>query len=352
MGQEMRPLVKGVAYHGNRMLTHVREDLRDIVEHGFNNVVHMFSHNDWDRHKNIMGEIIKMTKDAGLDVWVDNWGLGGPPGDKSHFLAYYPNAHQYYSNGEMAPVHACYNNQDFVQFTKNWIDVVLEAGGEKIFWDEPHLIGEDMKDGKPGKWTCRCTTCQKLFSERYGKPMPSVFTPEVAEFRLWTVANYFQTVTAYAKKHQMENIICVMMDPSYGINLDTMDQLCGIETLDNIGSDPYWHGKAHGYEDVYRYVYERSKQNMDVCAHFKKNHNLWVQAFMNETGTEEEIIAATDAIYDAGARNIFVWGYRGSDANDYRSSQPDAAWKAVGDAMARITERDRNERLARARKLV
>ena len=88
----------GVAYHGNRMLKHIREDMLDIVQHNFNLVVHMLSHNDWDRHKNIMKEIVEISQDAGLEVWIDNWGLGGPPGDKSHFLSYYPEAHQVYSN--------------------------------------------------------------------------------------------------------------------------------------------------------------------------------------------------------------------------------------------------------------
>lgn len=38
----IKPLKRGVAYHGNRILRHVEEDLRDIIEHNFNLVVHMF----------------------------------------------------------------------------------------------------------------------------------------------------------------------------------------------------------------------------------------------------------------------------------------------------------------------
>ena len=53
----MEKLIKGVAYHGNRMLSHIHEDMKDIVNHGFNAILHMFSHNDWDRHKKIMKEI-------------------------------------------------------------------------------------------------------------------------------------------------------------------------------------------------------------------------------------------------------------------------------------------------------
>ena len=92
----MKPLHLGVAYHGNRMPHHARQDLLDIATHGMDTVVHMFSHTDWDRHKTVMKDIVTMSQDFGLEVWVDNWGLGGPPGDKSHFLSYYPDSHMYF----------------------------------------------------------------------------------------------------------------------------------------------------------------------------------------------------------------------------------------------------------------
>ena len=65
----------GAAYHGNRMPHHAREDLLDMATHGMDLVVHMFSHTDWDRHKMVMKDMIAMSEDIGLEVWVDNWGL-------------------------------------------------------------------------------------------------------------------------------------------------------------------------------------------------------------------------------------------------------------------------------------
>ena len=134
-----KPLRLGTAYHGNRMPHHAREDLLDIATHGMDLVVHMFSHTDWDRHKMVMKDILEMSMEFGLEPWVDNWGLGGPPGDKSHFLAYYPDSHMMLSNGEMDPVRACVNSPDFRRFTKEWIDTVYFIGGRTIFWDEPHM---------------------------------------------------------------------------------------------------------------------------------------------------------------------------------------------------------------------
>ena len=343
-------LIKGLAYHGNRMLTHVREDMREIAGSGFNTVLHMFSHNDWDRHKRIMKEIFGISADYGLDVWVDNWGLGGPPGDKSHFLAYHPEAHQVNSDGTLSPVRACYNAPSFVRFTQDWIDAVHEAGARKIFWDEPHFT--DERRGGERIWTCRCENCQKLFAERYGKAMPAEFTPEVDAFRKWTITNYFQNAAEYAKAQGMYNSVCVMFPsgenpPDFGVDLDS---ICATPALDNIGSDPYWlHSGANGYADVYRFVYEKTKHNLDLCAKHGKDHNIWLQTYSNPADNEDEIIAAADAIYDAGARTIFAWGFRGSDANDYRAIAPERTWYATKAAFERISERHRDALRAEAR---
>ena len=48
-GVPIRALKTGYAYHGNRMPQHVEADLRDMVSHNANRIVHMFSHTDWDR---------------------------------------------------------------------------------------------------------------------------------------------------------------------------------------------------------------------------------------------------------------------------------------------------------------
>ncbi|MDF2670627.1 MAG: hypothetical protein K0R67_2933 [Paenibacillus sp.] len=334
-------LVKGIAYHGNRILRHVETDMRDIVEHHFNLVVHMFSHTDWDRHRNIMKEIIQITEGHGLDVWVDNWGIGGPPGDKSHFLQYSPSSHQVYSDGTLDPVRSCLNSPDFRKFTREWIDVVKDIGGKSIFWDEPHLAAKSMEDNKPKVWTCYCDRCKALFQEQYGKPMPSLFTSEVEAFRVWSVVDYFREVTRYSRDKQMENIVCVMLGASYGINLETIDQIAKLDTLDNIGSDPYWLGQK-GVEP-YEFVYQGTERNLDICKQYNKDHNIWIQGYMTPLGREEEIVWATDAAYDAGARTILVWGFRGSESNDYRAVHPDKTWRAIGDAMHRITERHRDE---------
>ena len=343
----MQKLRTGAAYHGNRMPHHARADLYDMARNHMNLVVHMLSHTDWDRHKTVMKDIVELSYEAGLEVWVDNWGLGGPPGDKSHVLAYYPDSHIYYGNGDMDPIRACLNSPDFRKFTKEWVDAVAFIGGKSIFWDEPHLPLKEV-NGKTYV-SCCCARCKKLFEDKYNKPMPGEMTPEMNDFRIDGIVDYFREVTEYSASKGIENIVCVMLGTHHGISLETIDRICSLPTLSNIGSDPYWVGSG---ANPYEFVYNNTLLNLDVCERFGKDHNIWIQSFNNPRSSEEEIVQATEAAYDAGARTIIAWGYYGSTSNDYRAKNPDAAWAAVCAGMERIWNFERDRVLVENRKLV
>ena len=341
-GNNMTKLLTGVAYHGNRMPSHVKADMREIARADMDIVVHMFSHTDWNRHKHIMKENFKITEDAGLEVWVDNWGLGGPPGDTSHFLAYHPEAHMYFSNGEMAPIHACLNSPEFRKFVKDWIDTVAEIGGKKIFWDEPN-IPKMKTNAESGEtvYACYCPRCKKLFEERYGRPMPLLADADVEQFRTDTIVDFFKEITEYSAAAGIYNIVCVMLGAHHGINLETIDRICSLPSLQNIGSDPYWY--AHKGVNPYEFVYNGTKKNIAICNRFEKDHNIWIQTYAVPRGREEEIIEATTAAYDAGARTILAWGYMGSESNDYAAKNPLRTWDMTVEAMKMIkaVERER-----------
>ena len=346
----MQKLKLGAAYHGNRMPHHAHNDLLDMATHGMDLVVHMFSHTDWDRHKNVMRDIVTMSEDLGLEVWVDNWGLGGPPGDKSHFLAYYPDSHIYLSNGDMDPVRACLNSPDFRKFTKEWIDAVHYLGARTIFWDEPHMPSK-VVDGKK-YYGCCCPRCKKLFEEKYGHPMPETSDAEAEAFGTESIVDYFREVTEYSASKGMKNTVCVMLG-TYGMSLEVVDKICSLPHMDNIGSDPYWVGRQAQNPDlnVYKFVMDGTKENLRVANQFGKDHNIWIQTYSNPRGKEEDIIQAAEAAYDAGARTIIAWGYYGSISNDYAAPNAHVTWAKTCEAMARIRNFERDRILAENRKL-
>lgn len=345
-----KPLRLGAAYHGNRMPHHARQDLLDMATHGMDLVVHMFSHTDWDRHKLVMKDIVTMSEDMGLEVWVDNWGLGGPPGDKSHFLSYYPDSHMNYSNGDMDPVRACLNSPDFRRFTKEWIDAVYFLGARTIFWDEPHMPRKTV-DGKT-YYGCACPRCRKLFEEKHGYPMPLESTPEAEKFGTDSIVDYFREMTEYSAAKGMKNNICVMLG-TYGMSLEVVDRLCSLPHMHSIGSDPYWHSvqDQDPSMSVYRYVYDGARENLRIANQFGKDHNVWLQTFNNPKGKEEDIIQAAEAIYDAGARTILAWGYYGSESNDYAAKNAPVTWAKTCEAMQRLRNFERDRILAENRKL-
>ena len=346
----MKPLRTGMAYHGNRMLHHAEADFRDMAAHNMNLVVHMLSHTDWDRHKNVIKNMVELSEEAGLEVWMDNWGLGGPPGDKSHFLAYYPDSHMYLSNGEMDPMRACLNSPDFRRFTKEWIDAVAFLGAKTIFWDEPHMPQKTV-NGRT-YYGCTCPRCRKRFEEKYGRPMPEIADADANTFGTDSIVDYFREMTEYSASRGLKNVVCVMLG-TYGMSLEVVDRICSLPYMDNIGSDPYWVGKKQANPDlnVYEFVYNGTKENIRVSNQFKKDHNIWIQTYNNPRGQEEDIVVAAEAAYDAGARTILAWGYYGSQSNDYAAQNAPVTWAKTCEAFARVRNMERDGILAENRRL-
>lgn len=335
----------GAAYHGNRMPHHAYQDLSDMASHGMNLVVHMFSHTDWERHGRVMKDIVSMSSDLGLEVWMDNWGLGGPPGDKSHFLGYYPDSHMFLSNGEMDPSHACLNSPDFRRFTREWIDAVYDLGARAIFWDEPHMPSKKADGGL--YYGCACPRCKKLFAEKYGREMPLFSDNEAAEFGAQSIVDYFAEMTEYSHKKGMTNAVCVMLG-TYGMSLSMADRIAALPYMDNLGSDPYWLGHKAKNPDlnVYNFVYDGCRENIELSDRFGKDHNLWIQTYSNPRGSEEDIVEAYEAAYDAGARTILCWGYYGSESNDYRAENALVTWHKACEGVRRVQDMERDRILA------
>lgn len=346
----MKKLKTGVAYHGNRMLSHAINDFNEIAKADMDLVVHMFSHNDWERHDSVMRDMFKATEERGLEVWVDNWGIGGSPGDKCHFLAYHPEAHTYYGKGKMHPYQICLNSPAYRQFVKDWAYKVAEIGGKTVFWDEPR-IPEVKIDGTNDYYSsCTCPTCSALFKEKYGREMPEVMDADVAAFRNDTLVEFHEFASEYANSLGMKNVICFMPYQLAGIPNQTdaekmmaldISRICKIPYIDNVGTDPYWLGRYEPYE----YVYETTKACVSVADEYNKDHNLWIQTYALDYGHEEEIVEAYEAAYDGGARTIIAWSYMGAEPNSYHSKDPQRAWKMMCEGNRRIKDMERDKRL-------
>ncbi len=340
------------------MLSHAIADMKDIARADMDIVVHMLSHNDWERHDRVMKDIFAASEAEGLEVWVDNWGIGGSPGDKCHFLAYHPEVHTYYGDGIMHPYQICLNAPSYRQFVKDWIDEVAEIGGKTVFWDEP-MIPEMKIDDDNFYSACTCPTCQAKFEERFGRKMPFIMDKDVNTFRNETTVDFYKFVSNYSASVGLKNVICFMPYQLAGnssakdklLTLD-LESICEMEKIDNIGTDPYWYGdpEIKISRNPYEFVYNSTKQCVSVANKYGKDHNIWIQTYNSPRGRENEIITAFEAAYDAGARTILGWSYRAGESNNYRSSDPERTWLYTKEGVRRIKNMDRDRILAENRK--
>ena len=360
---ENKRLKTGVAYYGNRMLSHAITDMKDIARSDMDIVVHMLTHNDIERSFPVMKDIFKATEAEGLEIWVDNWGIGGAPGDKCHFLAYHPEAHSYYGDGIMHPYQICLNAPSYREFVKDWVNKVAELGGKTLFWDEPCIPEEKIKGTDDYYSCCTCPTCRKMFEDRFGKKMPLVMDADVSKFRNDVLVDFHEFISSYSASLGMKNIICLMPYQLSGMTQQTekekllnfdIDSICAMPHIDNIGTDPYWYGHdTNGGKDAlnpYEYNYNATKLCLAKAEKYGKDHNIWIQGYNAPVGREEEIIEATEAVYDAGARTVLSWSYRAAESHSYRSTNIERSWNCTVEGFKRIKSMDRDIRLAENRK--
>jgi hypothetical protein len=315
-----------------------------------------------ERHTKAMADIFKASEAEGLEVWVDNFGLWGEPGDKAHFLMYHPEAKVVFGDGTQHAFKPCFNSPLYRQFTKDWIDKVGELGGKTIFWDEPNLPLKRVEGTDSFYTGCACPICKKLFEERFGKPMPMIADADVAKFRSETITEFHKYVTDYSKSLGMKNVITLLPNQmermykglGFGEEIGVVDvsKICEIESIDNFGTDPYWFGTPAYAPDgnPYEYVYNSTKACVEVADRMGKDHNLWIQGYGAKAGREPEIIIAAEAAYDAGARTILSWSFNGGESNNYKSDNIMRTWNMTKEAFRRVKNLDRDRMLEENRK--
>jgi hypothetical protein len=108
----------GVSYFGNRIPEHfVNRDLPDIIAHGCTYIVHTFSENDLQHYATSLKSMVTATREAGLEAYIDPWGVGGVFGGEaySEFLPNNLDAWQTKLDGAPVPM-ACLNAPLFREF--------------------------------------------------------------------------------------------------------------------------------------------------------------------------------------------------------------------------------------------
>lgn len=336
----------GVSYFHTRDLRHVERDLDEMLEYNCNLVVHCYSELDMAFYNRAMEKIVRMSKDKGLEVYLDPWALGGIYGGESfsRFIAEKLHTRQVNNRGESVPA-ACINHPEFRSFHKGWIKRASEMGADYCFWDEPHFYFNLLDPRTWGTWSCRCEECRKKFKSIYNTDMPTELTDDVQKFRENSVLEFLEEACNDAKSKGMKNSVCVLPDESGGVGKLSgtagWESIARIPAIDVFGTDPYWILFGKKVDD---FVPALSKRVVELCNKYGKEPQAWVLAFIIPQGREEEVGQAVDLIYNEGIRNILAWGFRGCDVIDIKCQAPEKVWKILGEAYGKMQKKAKTER--------
>lgn len=301
------------SYFGNRILRHVKADVRRLREEGFDIVVHTFSENDLRFYPKSMKDIVEATRAAEMRVWIDPWGVGGVFGGEafSDVALRHPDWLQIAANGDRIPA-CCPSNPHFRSFMHEWTDAAVGSGADAVFWDEPHFYS----DGNDGSG-CYCEHCRKL-----GKPGGSA------------IALFLGEVCSRVNRRGGHNVVCMRTPSPAGKNTIDWNEIAALDGVTNLGSTPFW-GICD--EDPEKYVERVSQDLLAVASRAAIQTHLWIQGFRISAGREEEISKATLAAGKLGVNVIAIWGIDACESMSSLSSErPQVAWAAFLKAMREL----------------
>ncbi len=322
------PLKIGCSYFGNYHLRHVKTDLVELKEIGFNTLTIPLSENDLQFYKQTVAEIVTLGKEMDFEISIDPWGIGKVFGGEAYswFVAKYPSECQILEEGSTVP-YACPNSRSFREYLSEWLHFASSTQADYILWDEPHLYIPGWAGETKGTWACHCRTCQKSFRNLMGYKLPKTINEDVRTWQitvLLELLSKLNTLTTHLGKKNQIILMPNAEDKPGGISWERLGEL---EHLSIFGTDPYW---IWDKKDMASYVREYSRKVFDICQNHSWEPQIWLQAMKIPAGKENEMVQAMGICQEEGIRNISFWGYDCCRHISYaRCDNPDVAWKVL-----------------------
>jgi hypothetical protein len=358
----------GVSYFSSRTLGHVRADLREMAEHGCSYVVHCFTETDLAYYRDTMRDIVGATREAGLEAWLDPWGVAGIFSGETftRFPLDHPETWQVLSDGRKVGA-ACPNHPETRAFLRRWVEASAAAGGEVLFWDEPHFYVGPWRGDLSGAWGCRCDVCRERFRERHGAEMPGEFTPEVRAFREASLLELLSELCRYGREKGMRNALCLLptdlaahgfpqqqerlrtalerrlseagegaLEAMLHVGVGDFGSAAAIPDLDIFGCDPYWH--LFGTE-AEPFVRAYGGAAAEAAGKHGRGLQLWLQAFLVPEGREEELRTGVRVAEEVGATHVAAWSFEATASmSQIRCARPDVVWGLLGEEFRRLRD--------------
>lgn len=310
-------LKTGFSYFGVRNPKHVRTDMEQMVREGNRLVLHTWSEEDQAYYRDTMGTIIALSKDVGLEVYVNPWAVGRIFGGEAHseLIARIPECRQYFNDGTPAPA-ACPNHPAVIEYLEAWTRSVCATAVDTLFWDEPHFF---FRKGAEDMWACSCPSCQTLFLERFGRPLPLQFTEDVKTFREERIENLIRRLTGLAHELGKRNCVCLLPD-HFNAGTSDWDRIAALPAVDELSTDPYWE-QGDSSERVHELYAVYAKRVVETARRHGKVPQVWIKNYRITQEEESHVELATRLSIEAGCENLMAWSWRGSEYLSWLSSE-------------------------------
>jgi len=310
-------LKTGFSYFGVRNPEHVRTDMERMVREGNRLVLHTWSEDDQAYYRETMGRIVAISKEVGLEVYVNPWAVGRIFGGEAHseLVARHPDCRQFFDDGTPAPA-ACPNHPAVIAYLEEWTRAVCATELDTVFWDEPHFF---FRKGAEARWACRCPTCRKLFLEHFEFPMPEERTPEVRLFREERIEGLIRHLTGIVKSLGKRNCVCLLPD-HFDAGTADWDRIAAIPSVDELSTDPYWE-QGDTAERVRELYAAYSRRVVETARRHGKESQVWIKNYRIPAAEEGHVELATRLAREAGCENLMAWSWRGSEYLSWLSSE-------------------------------
>jgi hypothetical protein len=308
--------------------------MEGLAQQGFSGVLHTYSENDLAYYRDQMTRIVEVSHDAGLEVQVGPWGLGGVFGGEAEsiFATRYPELGQVFADGRRVGS-PCPTRPEFRAYVREWASAAVESGADRVFWDEPHWAHPRRFDEPETNWTCVCESCQAQFADLFGHPMPDVLTPEVRAFRERVLVDFLADLVGHVDKLGGRSTIC-LLPPVEGhhVGVDEWEPVADIAGLDTLATDPYW---SFFDLDPTEFVGGQSERLVSLATSRGLTPQIWIQGFRLRPSQSAEIHAAVAAARQAGVEDLWTWGYDACGHMSYLDTEdPEQVW---GDLVTALT---------------
>jgi len=325
----------GSSYFGVRIVRHVRRDMADLAARGYTGVLHTVSENDLAYYRGTMADIFAASHAEGLTVQVSPWGLGRTFGGEaeSRWVAFHPEACQVLDDGRRVAA-ACLNRPAYRDFCKEWADVVLDAGADAVFWDEPAwVVPVHVGVDDPSRWACRCDAC----AERFGGPLPAELTPEMQAFREASVVDFLREVVAHVADRGGQNTICLLPSTEGAHGISDWNMVASLPGLTTFATDPYW---KHWNEPAGPFVRRFARLLRETCDRHGVAAQLWLPSFGLTADEIPELEAAIAGAREEGVDDLWTWGYEAcGHMTSLATPDAPAVWEAISAALTGRTQR-------------